>query len=51
MGEKIKNSNELEFVVFCMATLYWNMKCCIPRAGNRTEKTLSLLHFEGSETL
>ena len=58
--EKIKNSSELEFAIFCIenvaaklgvnaervyqafteraifwtATLYQNMKCCIPRAAN-----------------
>ena len=40
-NEKIKNSSELEFAVFCIENVAAKLgvdaervKCCIPRAGN-----------------
>lgn len=48
--EKIENSDELEFAIFCIenvaAKLFDDLKVCF-----RTEKALSLLCFEGNEMI
>lgn len=49
MDKKIENSKELEFAMEALNRLRYekpNLQICF-----RTEKALSLLHFEGSEKL